>query len=296
MTTTISAAMVKQLREMTGAGLMDCKKALVETAADLDAAADLLRKNLALKATKRAGRIAAEGAIEIAVSDDAKMAIMCEVNSETDFVSRHKDFLNFTQQLAARALAERCDSIEGILALPVAQGETQTFEELRQELVSQTGENIQLRRVVLVNVDEGVVGAYCHGGRLGALVSLSDNQDVAKEIAMHVTAANPQAIDEADMDQALIAKEKAFYVEQAQESGKPADIIEKMVEGKVAKFVKENCLLSQPFVKNPDQTVAVLLSDANASLSAFHRYELGEGIEKPVTDFAQEVREQAKGG
>lgn len=290
--TKITAAMVRDLREMTQAGMMDCKKALVEADGDMSVASDLLRKKSGAKASKAATRIAAEGVIRLALSEDQKCAVMLELNSETDFVARDTHFVTFAEQLAARALAENCQTVEAVLAMAVEAGDDKTFEHRRQELVAKLGENIQLRRVVAMQADGGI-GSYVHGDRLGTLVALNkSNADLAKDLAMHITASNPQAIAEGDMDANVVAKEREIYTAQAQESGKPDNIIAKMVEGRVNKFLQENCLVSQPFVKDPDQKIADLLKVDGITVTGFVRYELGEGIEKKSVDFAEEVRAQ----
>ena len=293
--TKITAQMVKELREMTGVGMMECKKALVEAEGDIDAAVDIMRTRGQAKAAKRAGKIAAEGIVVTLQSDDSSHAIIVEVNSETDFVARDENFLSFSQQVAERALQERVSSVEDLMALPATQGGAETLDEQRQALVTKIGENVKVRRCQLVS-STGMVGCYNHGSRIGVLVALDKSEvELAKDVAMHVAASNPQAVNEAGIDASAIEKERAIFVEQAKETGKPDNIIEKMVEGRVAKYLKEICLLSQPFVKDPDQTVAQLLQASGVVVEAFIRYEVGEGIEKQTTDFAEEVKAQVEG-
>lgn len=289
----ITAVMVRDLRAQTGAGMMACKKALVETQGDLEEAVVLLRKQGEAKAEKRSSRVAAEGKIVTAVSDNAKQAIMIEVNCETDFVARDNNFIAFCDKLAEKGLAERAVTVDALLALANDQGET--VEQQRKALVSQIGENINVRRVVFVESDYPL-GIYNHGNALGAMVTLDvDNAELAKDIAMHVTASNPVAIDETGVDEALVEKEKQIFTAQAKESGKPDEIIAKMIDGRIKKYLKEICLVHQPFVKNPDETVAQLLKSSSAHVTELVRYELGEGIEKVTVDFADEVSAQVKG-
>lgn len=292
---TITASMVKELRERTGAGMMECKKALVEAGGDMEAAITAMRKSGQAKAAKRAGRIAAEGIILIALSDDHKTACMVEINCETDFVARDENFRRFADQVVQRGLATRSDSAESLLAASFEEGNAKTIEEARAELVAKIGENVQLRRAVCIT-SEGTIGAYSHGDRIGVITALDKSEtDLATDIAMHIAAMNPQAIDSDNVSPDLIAKERDIFSSQAKESGKPDNIIEKMVEGRIAKFLKEICLVDQPFVKNPDQTIAQLLKAGNAAVTNFIRFEVGEGIEKEVVDFAEEVHAQIKG-
>lgn len=287
----ISAADVKKLRESTGAGMMACKNALTETGGDFSAAVDLLRKKGEAKAAKCADKTAAEGRIVLAANDH--FAVMLEVNSQTDFVARDKGFVEFSDKLANAALEKGATDLATALALK-PDNDADSFEAWRTKLVSTLGENIQVRR--LAHAESSVIGHYCHGDRIGVLVALEGgNVDVARDIAMHIAASNPLAIDETQVSADVIEKEKEIFSAQAKESGKPADIIEKMVEGRVKKFLKEVCLLDQPFVKNPDQTVGALLKEHNAKVISFVRYELGEGIEKEQQDFAAEVMAQIKG-
>jgi len=289
----ITAALVKDLRERTGAGMMECKKALVEVGGDIDAAIDLMRKSGAAKADKKAGRIAAEGLIVFKTSADGKNAAMVEVNCETDFVTKSDDFLNFSDAVAQLILDKKPADIDALRALAMDGGES--VADATKNLIAKVGENMNVRRFVSKATD-GVFGCYLHGGRIGVLVELQGGDEaLAKDIAMHVAASKPECVSEADIDPALIEKEKEIFSAQAAESGKPAEIIEKMVDGRIKKFLKEVTLLGQPFVKNPDQTVEQLLKEAGATVVGFDRLEVGEGIEKKVENFAEEVMAQAQG-
>ncbi len=287
----ITAAMVKELRERTGAGMMDCKKVLVETDGDLDAAIDVMRKSGAAKADKKAGRIAADGKVIIAISDDGKEAAILEVNCETDFVAKDENFTRFVEAVAARVLADQPADIAALSALPLDTGES--VEEVRANLVAKIGENIQVRRFELVSAEEGQVFSYNHGVRIGVAVSMvGADEALGKDIAMHIAASRPICVSEADVPAEKLEKEKEILIAQAEDSGKPANIIEKMVEGRLRKYLSEITLLGQDFVKNPDITVAQLIKDAGAEVSGFVRYEVGEGIEKKQEDFAAEVMAQ----
>lgn len=290
----ISAAMVKELRERTGSGMMECKKALVETGGDIEAAVEFMRKAGLAKADKKASRVAAEGVIVAKVSNDGKKAVMAEVNSETDFVAKNEDFIKFVNQVAELALTQGVSDVEALMnqSLPGSG----TVNEVRQNLIAKIGENINLRRVALTSAANGVVGAYLHGSRIGVLVELEGgNVELARDIAMHVAASRPVCVSDEQVSAELIEKEKDIFRAQAAESGKPADIIEKMVSGRVNKFLKEVTLLGQPFVKNPDQTVAQLVKAAGAKVIGFQRFEVGEGIEKKEDNFAEEVMAQVRG-
>ncbi len=285
----ITAALVKELRERTGAGMMECKKALQETDGDIEAAAELMRKSGAAKADKKAGRVAADGAIKVGVSDDGKLAAILEVNSETDFVAKDENFQAFADAAVALLLAERPDSVEALLALPMADG--QSIEAARQALIGKVGENIQLRRFEIIAA-EGRIASYLHGSRIGVLVDSDAEAELARDIAMHIAASNPQFIDRDSIPGDFVDKEKSILVAQAESSGKPPEIVEKMIQGRLNKFLGEITLLGQPFVKDPDQTVAKLLDAAGASVKRYVRYEVGEGIDKKVEDFAAEVASQ----
>ncbi len=288
----ITAAMVKELRERTGAAMMDCKKALTETQGDMEAAIAELRKRGEAKAAKRAGHIAAEGVIEIAAAADNRSVFMVEVNSETDFVARDENFSGFVKAITGAGLSQGAKSAEELLAVSL---EGQTIDARRQQLISKIGENINIRRACLLS-SEGVVGAYQHGTRIGVLVALDQNDvELAKGIAMHIAAINPLSIDSSSIAPAVLQSEREIYRAQAEESGKSGEIVDKMVEGRVNKFLKENCLLDQTFVKDPNQTVGALLKAKNAKVLSFVRFEVGEGIEKKTVDFAEEVKAQVQG-
>jgi elongation factor Ts len=292
--TTITANMVKELRERSGAGMMDCKKALNETNGDIEAALDLLRAGGQAKAAKRAGKIAAEGAIVIRLDDQQQNACIIEVNCETDFVARSEQFLEFAQKVAARGLQGGVKTVEELLQLSMADG-TQTIEQVRQELIAKIGENVQVRRLKQMH-SEGFIGSYLHGNRIGVLVALTRREpELARDLAMHIAATNPQALDSEHVSADLIAREREIFMTQSKESGKPDNIIEKMVSGRIAKFLKEICLVDQPFVKDPEKTVGSLLKERQAQVTDFVRYEVGEGIEKQTQDFAEEVKAQLKG-
>lgn len=292
----ISASLVKELRERTGAGMMECKKALEETHGDIEAAVDALRAKGQAKADKRSSKVAAEGIIVISRANDGKFAVMLEINCETDFVARDENFKHFAETAAQVALASKSNDVDHILAAKVPGGEAATLDEMRQNLVAKIGENVQIRRVATVSSD-AVIGDYIHGQRIGVVVQMSGTTDteLAKDIAMHIAASKPLVVSPEQVSEELIAREKEIYTVQAAESGKPADIVEKMVSGRMKKFLDEVSLLGQPFVKNPDITVGKLLQQAKANVVSFTRFEVGEGIEKAQTDFAAEVMAQVQG-
>ena len=283
----ITAGMVKELRERTGLGMMDCKKALVESNGDLEKAIEDLRKASGLKAAKKAGRTAAEGVVMSRVAEDGSYAMMVEINSETDFVARDQNFLGFANNIVDKAFASKQSSVEALMA--------GVLESAREALVQKIGENISVRRIQIVDAPEGVAGSYVHSNnRISVIVALKGGDAVlARDIAMHIAAANPLVVRSADLSQELLDKEREIYTAQAAESGKPADIVAKMVEGRVRKYVAEVTLLEQQFVKDPEQTISALLKKAGADVVSFARYEVGEGIEKEVVDFAEEVKAQA---
>ena len=289
----ITAALVKELRDRTGAGMMECKKFLTESDGDVDAAIETMRKAGMAKADKKAGRIAAEGLATIKTSDDNKTAIILEVNSETDFVTKGDDFIGFVSDIADCVLKNKPADIEALLNLPLASGTS--VEDTRKELIAKIGENMSVRRFeVIDNAD--VVGSYQHGERIAVMVELEGGDPaLGKDIAMHIAASKPVCIAESDVSADALAKEREIFSAQAAESGKPENIIEKMVEGRIKKFLKEVTLLGQPFVKDPDQTIEQLLKSNNASVKRFVRYEVGEGIEKKEENFADEVMSQIKG-
>lgn len=288
----ISASMVKELRERTGAGMMECKKALVETGGDMDAAVEQLRKSGQAKADKKSGRVAADGRVVIAT--DGGKAAMIEVNSETDFVAKDDNFIGFAEAVAASVLAGDAPDVDALAAESLADG--RTVEDARTELVSKVGENISLRRFVRLEGAEHL-GTYTHGARIGAVVSMQGGTaELARDIAMHIAATNPVCVDEDGVPADTLERERRIFSEQAADSGKPPEIVEKMVAGRVAKFLKEITLVGQPFVKDPDVSVAKLLKGADASVAGFVRYEVGEGIEKKEENFAEEVARQIEQG
>lgn len=290
---TISAAQVKELRERTGAGMMECKKALSASDGDIDRAIEELRKQGIAKAGKIAGRIGAEGVI--ALVDDGKQAVLVEVNSETDFVSRHEDFIAFVNAVAKTALHSKERDVTKFSALALQGFEPRTVEEVRQGLVAKVGENVQIRRIV-VSQPAAIVGTYIHGNRIGVIVELEgDNKELARDIAMHIAASKPIVVTPDQVPQELVTKEKEIYLAQAATSGKPQDIIEKMVAGRLKKYLDEVSLIGQPFVKDPDVTVGQLLNKNRAKVLAFYRYEVGEGIEKTTEDFKNAVMSQVQG-
>ncbi|PHS70946.1 MAG: elongation factor Ts [Methylophaga sp.] len=291
----ITAALVKELRERTGSGMMECKKALVASNGDIDAAIEAMRKSGLAKADKKSDRIAAEGVISIKTSADGKRAVMIEINSETDFVAKAEDFINFVNQLSMTVLDAQPADLEALMALALNDA-GESVEVVRQTLVAKIGENIQIRRFELMSNDDGVIGSYRHGERIGAMVSLTGGDEaLAKDLAMHVAASRPQAVSGDDLPAELLAKERDIVVTQAKDSGKPEAIIEKMVDGRMKKFVNEISLLGQSFIKDPDVTVEKLVNQANATVAGFKFFEVGEGIEKKEDNFAEEVMAQAKG-
>ena len=288
----ITAELVKQLRERTGAGMMECKKALVETQGDIDAAAELMRKQGLAKADKKASRVAAEGTIVIEKSADGRSAAMVEVNCETDFVAREADFQAFASAVARVALQRRPASVDELLASPLESGET--VDERRRALVAKIGENISVRRHALLE-SSGSLGVYRHGSRIGALVALDGGEpSLAHDVAMHVAASDPQYLSAADFPADVVAKEREIETAKAMGEGKPAEIVAKMVEGRIRKMLNEKSLLGQPFVKDPEQTVEKLLKAGKSSVKGFHRFEVGAGIEKKQDDFVGEVMAQVK--
>jgi len=288
----ITAALVKELRDRTGAGMMECKKFLTETDGDIEVAIETMRKAGMAKADKKAGRVAAEGLATIKTSDDDKNAIILEVNSETDFVTKGDDFKDFVSSIADCVLKNKPADIEALLSLPLASGTS--VEDTRKELIAKIGENMSVRRFEII-ADADVVGTYQHGERIAVMVELEGGDAaLGKDIAMHIAASKPVCVAEADVDVAILDKEREIFSAQAAESGKPDNIIEKMVEGRIKKFLKEVTLLGQPFVKDPDQTIEQLLKSKNASVKRFVRFEVGEGIEKKEENFADEVMAQIK--
>ncbi|AXY42890.1 translation elongation factor Ts [Halomonas sp. JS92-SW72] len=284
----ISASQVKELRERTGLGMMECKKALTEAGGDIEVAIENLRKSSGLKAAKKASRTAAEGTVVTRVAEDGSYGVMVEINSETDFVARDDNFKGFAEKVADAFFAAKSEDVAAVMA-----GD---LEAAREQLVQKIGENIGVRRCVVVDaIEGGLVGEYVHGGRIGVLTVLKGgNAEVAKDIAMHVAAINPAVARPEDMPQEQLDKEKDIILAQPDMAGKPAEIAEKMVQGRLKKYLAENSLTEQPFVKNPDQSVAQFAKAAGGEVLGFTRFEVGEGIEKEEVDFAKEVMEQAK--
>ncbi len=292
----ITAAMVKDLRERTGAGMMECKKTLVETGGDIEEAVMVMRKRGKAKADKRASKTAAEGAIITKTTPDQQKALLLEVNCETDFVGRDQDFQAFVNQVASQGLIHDAHTIEALLAAPFEKASDKTVEDVRHAMVAKVGENIQLRRVSVIKNENGMVGSYNHGQRIGVIVAIDQNNpELAKDLAMHIAASKPLGIQPDEIPEEILAKEREVFVAQAKDTGKSDDIIEKMVKGRIAKFLKEVCLLNQPFVKNPEQTITQLLDIHKAHVIRFARFEVGEGIEKQTGDFASEVKAQVQG-
>ncbi len=279
----ISASLVKELRDRTGLGMMECKKALVESDGDIEKAIDDLRKSSGLKAAKKAGRIAAEGVVAVKVAADNNYGVLVEVNSETDFVARDDGFMAFVNAVVEKAFNEKQSDSAALAA---------DMEEARQALVQKIGENITVRRVVLVEAP--MVGSYVHSNnRIAVLTALTaGDAELAKDVAMHVAAVNPQVVNPEDMPEELLIKEREIFSVQARESGKPEEIIEKMIDGRINKFLAESSLVAQPFVKDPEIKVGKLVKNAGADVLSFIRFEVGEGIEKEEVDFAAEVAAQ----
>jgi elongation factor Ts len=289
----ITAALVKELRERTGAGMMDCKKALVEAKGDVDGAADYLRKAGAAKADKKSSRVAAEGRVALKSDEAAGRHALVEVNSETDFVAKDESFAAFVDELADVVLAKRPASVEALMATAVGGG--RTVEDLRLELVTKVGENIAVRRFEILESD-GTVGAYLHGTptRIGVLVEIEGGSaELARDLAMQVAATSPRFVSSDEVPEDVLAKEREIFAAQAATEGKPPEIVAKMVEGRLRKHLDEITLLGQPFVKDPDKRVRDLLKAAKAAVKRFRRFEVGEGIEKKASDFVQEVMAQA---
>ena len=273
----VTAAMVKELRDRTGAGMMECKRALVETNGDIEAAVDHLRKSGLAHANQKASRVAAEGVIALSLSATGKHAVMVEVNCETDFVAKNENFNSFAEAVAANALSEDPADVEALLSTRIGDA---TVEQARQILVTKIGENIQVRRFVHISTD-GTIGTYVHGGKIGVLVDLTGGDEtLARDLAMHIAALNPKFVADEDVPAEIIAREKDILIAQAKSSGKPAEIIEKMVSGRLRKHLAGITLLGQTFVKNPDLTVGKLMSQNNANVNGFKRLAVGEGIEK----------------
>ena len=282
----MSAALVKELRERTGLGLLECKKALAAAGGDVEVAIEELRKSSGMKAAKKAGRTAADGVVAIRIAVDGKSGVIGEVNSETDFVARDENFAGFVAQVMDKAVELQTDNVAAVAG--------DDIEDARQALVQKIGENISVRRIGVVSATDGVVGGYVHGNnRIAVLVELAGgDEELAKDVAMHVAAVNPAVVSPADMPEELLQKEREIYAAQAADSGKPPEIVEKMIEGRVRKYLSENSLTEQAFVKDPDTTVGKLVKAAGATIAGFTRFEVGEGIEVEKVDFAAEVAAQ----
>jgi elongation factor Ts len=292
----ISAAMVKELRERTGAGMMECKQALVDENGDIETAVGNLRKKGQAKADKKAGRIAAEGIIGLALTADAGSGALVEVNSETDFAAKQGEFQEFADSVARRVLDERPTDLAALLSLPLGRGESESIEERVRDMVMRIGEKISVRRFQVMESAGGAVRAYVHGGRIGVLVDVAGGDEtVGKDLAMHVAASGPMAVAEGDLPTGVMEKEREILLAQIADSGKPPEIQEKMIAGRMKKYLKEVTLLGQPFVKDPDQSVEKYLAGARASVSAFSRFEVGEGIDKRTENFAEEVMAHVQG-
>ncbi len=281
----ITASMVKELRERTGAGMMECKKALVAADGNIEAAVEDMRKSGAAKADKKAGRVAAEG--KIVIKHSGNSGVLVEVNCETDFVGKDDNFVSFAESVADAAAGSDVADAEALSAIAVPSGGT--VDDARRELISKLGENITVRRLARVNGGTNMA-SYLHGARIGVLIALEGgDEDLARDVAMHVAALNPMCIEPTDVDADVVAKERGIKEELARASGKKPEIMEKMIEGQMRKFVNEVSLTGQAFVKDPDQTVGKLLKGAGASVVDFVRFEVGEGIEKKTENFAEEV-------
>ncbi len=286
----ITASMVKELRERTGVGMMDCKKALTEADGDLDLAAENLRKKGAAAADKKAGRVAAEGLIGLAIDDAGQTAAVVEVNSETDFVAKADDFIAYTDAVAQIALSQKPSDLDALLNAPM---EGSTVEQQRKELIGKLGENMGVRRFELVGGNGHPVHSYKHGAKIVVVVEMEGGDEtLGRDMAMHIAASKPVCVTPEDIPQQMLDKEKEIFTAQAKDSGKPDNIIEKIISGRIAKYINEVCLTGQPFVKDPDIRVGKLLEQNNARVLRFVRYEVGEGVEKKQEDFAAEVAAQ----
>ena len=288
----ITAALVKTLREKTDAPMMECKKALTEAEGDLARAEEILRVKLGNKASKAAARVTAEGLVGIYIDAQSKHGAVIEVNCETDFVAKNADFIAFVDALAKLVTDKSPADVDALSALPLGEG---TVETTRAALVGKIGENIAVRRFQRVESADGKLASYVHGGRIGVLVAFTGDDEIGKDVAMHIAATRPKALDADGVSEADIQTERSVAEQKAAESGKPADIVAKMIEGSVQKFLKEVTLLTQPFVKNDKQSIAQMLKEKNATVQSFVLYVVGEGIEKKVTDFAAEVAAVASG-
>lgn len=290
----ISAAMVKELRERTGSGMMECKKALVEANGDMELAIENMRKSGLAKADKKSGRIAAEGVIGVKVSEDGKTVVMADVNCETDFVAKGDDFSGFVNDVVNALLVNPVENDEQLQAMVLASGVT--VDDTRRSLIAKLGENITVRRFQKFSTADGGQACYLHGSKIGVIVELSKNDSaLGKDIAMHIAASKPEFVTEDQVSADVIAKEKEIFSAQALESGKPAEIIEKMIGGRISKFLAEITLVGQPFIKDDSMTVGKLLAAKSNNVVRFTRFEVGEGIEKKEENFAEEVMAQVRG-
>lgn len=287
------AEQVRVLRERTGAGMMDCKRALEAANGDMELAVEELRKAGIVKADKKASRVAAEGIVIIRATSDHKRVVMLEINCETDFVARDANFIAFTEAAATTALQHHFTTVDQLSSAKLSDGTT--VDEARRALIAKIGENISIRRIAMMETSQSTLGSYLHGNRIGVLVELQGQDSLAKDIAMHVAASKPLVILPEAVPQDVIAKEKEIFLAQAAQSNKPKEIIEKMVQGKLKKFLDEVSLVGQPFIKDPDVTVGDLLNKHNAKVIAFTRFEVGEGIEKITEDFVEAVMAQVHG-
>lgn len=291
----ISAALVKELRERTGAGMMECKRALVDAQGDVETAIEAMRKSGQAKADRKAGRITAEGLIAFELGEDSRIAAIVEVNCETDFVAKETEFREFANAVAKCVLKSRPADSATLLGLPLDSGGSDTVDVRRRALIAKIGENIAIRRFAVLESSEGRVAVYSHGGRIGVLVAIEGGDEVvAKDVAMHVAASRPVCVSPSDVPSDVLEKEERILIAQAAESGKPPEIRDKMVTGRVNKFLSEITLLGQPFVKDLDVSIENYLKQAGATVAAFERFEVGEGIEKKEEDFAEEVMAQVR--
>jgi len=291
----VTAALVKELRERTGAGMMECKKALTESGGDIEAAIEAMRKSGQAKAAKKAGRIAAEGVVVIKIAADGKRGVVLEVNSETDFVAKDAGFQAFAEAAADQALASDVADVAALAQQSMAGG-AGTVDQAREALIAKIGENVQLRRLIRYDEVEGVLWSYRHGVRIGVVVELAGgSEQLGKDLAMHIAASNPLCVDASQVPSEAMEKEKDIFRAQALQSGKPEAIVEKMIDGRIRKYLEEVTLVGQPFVKDPDQSVEKLLKQAGAKVLRFARIEVGEGLEKREENFADEVMAQVRG-
>ena len=290
----ISAAMVKELRERTGSGMMECKKALVVAEGDLEAAIEQMRKSGLAKADKKSGRIAAEGVISLKVSSDAKIAVLVDINCETDFVAKGDDFINFAAGVSEALLHNDEATFEQLNDMKLSSGNS--VDQVRRELIAKLGENITVRRFEKFVAKDGGTACYLHGSRIGVIVELAKaDAELGKDIAMHIAASKPFCVGEADVPADMIEKEKEIFSAQAAESGKPAEIIEKMVAGRIRKYLAEITLEGQPFIKDDKVSIGKLVGGKGNAVVRFARFEVGEGIEKKEENFAEEVMAQVRG-